>query len=48
MLLGTSVIPNLNDYKVIYIVGGNTYKLLDYICKNNLDIKFKEYLKEAA
>lgn len=45
MLLETSVIPHLNDYKAIYIGGGNTYKLLDYICKNNLDIKCKEYLK---
>ena len=48
MLLETSVIPNLNDYKAIYIGGGNTYKLLDYICKNNLDIKFKEYLKGSG
>lgn len=45
MLLDYDAVPNFFDYKAIYIGGGNTYKLLDYIVKNNLKDKFQDYLK---
>lgn len=48
MLLETDNIPNLEDYKGIYIGGGNTYKLLDYVVKNNLAPKFNEYIKKGG
>jgi len=36
MLLENDQIPNLNEYNSIYLGGGNTYKLLDYIYRNNI------------
>lgn len=35
---------NLNEYKGIFIGGGNTFKLLNEIKKFRFDIKLKEYL----
>lgn len=46
MLLEEDNIPDLSGYKAIYIGGGNTYKLLDYVCKNDLEAKLKEYLNK--
>lgn len=48
MLLENDVIPNFAEYKSIYIGGGNTYKLLNYISKNNLNSKFKEYINNGG
>lgn len=44
MLLEDYKITDLREYKAIYIGGGNTYKLLDYVRKNDLEMKFKDYL----
>lgn len=35
---------NFNDYSLIYIGGGNTYKLLEGIKTNRIDNKLKEYI----
>ena len=48
MLLENDQIPDLMSYNSIYIGGGNTYKLLDYIIKNNLDKKLIDYLKKGG
>lgn len=41
-------ITNLNQYKGIFIGGGNTFKLLNEIKKTNFDIKLKEYLNTGG
>ena len=38
-------INDLNNYKAIFIGGGNTFKLLKEIKESNFDIKLKEYLQ---
>lgn len=48
MILDEDKVPDLSEYKAIYIGGGNTYKLLDYVIKNNLDEKFKAYLDHGG
>ncbi|MGI5846071.1 MAG: Type 1 glutamine amidotransferase-like domain-containing protein [Alphaproteobacteria bacterium] len=35
---------NPDDYNAVFIGGGNTYKLLDFIIKNELDKKLKKYI----
>ena len=37
-------INDLNNYKAIFIGGGNTFKLLKEIKESNFDIKLKDYL----
>jgi len=48
MLLENDDIPNFNNFDSIYIGGGNTYKLLDYIYRKNLDKKLVEYTKNGG
>lgn len=35
---------NLNEFDVMYMLGGNTFYLLDIIRKNNFDNNIKEYI----
>jgi dipeptidase E len=44
MLLENDQIPNLKEYNSIYLGGGNTYKLLDYIYQNNMAEKFANFV----
>ena len=37
-------VVSFDDYDAIYIGGGNTYKLLDYVVKNNLKNEFIKFL----
>ena len=39
---------NSKRYDAIYIGWGNTYKLLDYIINNNLDIELTRYIKDGG
>jgi dipeptidase E len=48
MLLEKDEIPNFDNYDSIYIGGGNTYKLLDYIIKNKLSYKIINYLNNGG
>jgi len=48
MLLENDNIPNFGLYNSIYIGGGNTYKLLDYIYEKNLGEKITEYIKKGG
>jgi dipeptidase E len=48
MLLEEDTIPNLNMYESIYIGGGNTYKLLDFIYNKNLYQKFVDYTRNGG
>ena len=44
MCVDLNEITNLNQYKGIFIGGGNTFKLLNEIKKSNFDVKLKQYL----
>ena len=35
---------NINDFDVMYMLGGNTFYLLDIIRKNNFDIDIKKFI----
>ncbi len=48
MILEKDKIPDLENYNSIYIGGGNTYKLLDYIIRNNVGQKIVEYIKNGG
>jgi dipeptidase E len=48
MLLENDEIPDLNVYDAIYMGGGNTYKLLDYIYKEKLDKKLLDFIKKEG
>ena len=48
MLLENDPIPDFSSYKAIYIGGGNTYKLLDYIATNNLKESFEKFLQNGG
>ena len=48
MLLENDEIPDFNDFHSVYIGGGNTYKLLDYIYRRNIDKKIIEYIKSST
>lgn len=48
MLLEEDLIPNLEVYDSIYMGGGNTFKLLNYIKKSGFDKKIKEYIKNGG
>lgn len=41
-------ITDLNIYNSIYIGGGNTFKLLDYIYDNNLETLLKDYISQGG
>lgn len=45
MLLENDKIPDFGAYDSIYIGGGNTFKLLDYINRNNISKNIIEYSK---
>lgn len=40
-------INDLDQYDAVYIGGGNTYRLLDYILQHKLDIKLKGFLAQG-
>ena len=40
--------PNLNEYKAVFIGGGNTFKLLKEIKDNNFDSVLKEYIDNGG
>ena len=44
MLNESDLIPDLNLFNSIYLGGGNTYKLLEYIINNGLDKKIREFI----
>ena len=44
MLSEETEIPDLAEFKAVYIGGGNTYKLLDYVCRTGLKDKLIAYL----
>lgn len=48
MLLDGDDVPDFDKYDSIYIGGGNTYKLLDYIYKNDIGRKIMEYIKNGG
>ncbi|MDD5376647.1 MAG: Type 1 glutamine amidotransferase-like domain-containing protein [Candidatus Gracilibacteria bacterium] len=39
---------SIEDYDAIYIGGGNTYKLLDFIKRNSLDIRLIKYISQGG
>ncbi len=48
MLLDGDNVPDFDRYDSVYIGGGNTYKLLDYVYKNNIGKKITEYIKNGG
>ncbi len=44
MRLSNDEVPPLEEYEAVYIGGGNTFKLLDYVLSKELDEKLREYL----
>lgn len=40
--------PNLNEYKAVFIGGGNTFKLLKEVKESNFDCALKEYLNNGG
>ncbi len=48
MLLEGDVVPDLQLFNSIYIGGGNTFKLLDYVIRSGLDNKLLTYLKKGG
>lgn len=48
MILENDDIPNLDNYDVIYIGGGDTFKLLDYIIRKDLVSKLKDYINNGG
>lgn len=40
--------PNLNQYKAVFIGGGNTFKLLKEVKENNFDHALNEYLNNGG
>lgn len=48
MLLENDNPPSFENYDSIYVGGGNTYKLLNYIYRKKLDEKIEEYIKNGG
>ncbi len=48
MMLEKDKVPDLGNYDSLYIGGGNTYKLLDYIIKNNIGPKITDFIKDGG
>ena len=48
MLLDGDDVSDFDRYDSVYIGGGNTYKLLDYIYKNDIGRKITEYIKNGG
>lgn len=45
MLLNGEIVPNLASFDAVFIGGGNTYKLLEYLKRVHLDSKLKDFIK---
>lgn len=48
MILKDADVPSLKNFDAVYIGGGNTYKLLNYIYTKELKIKLKEFLESGG
>ena len=48
MILEHDSIPDLKNYDCVYIGGGNTFKLLDFIINKQLDEKILDYLNSGG
>lgn len=48
MLLEKDPMPDFDQFDAIYIGGGNTFKLLDYLVENNLLNKLLDYYKKGG
>jgi dipeptidase E len=48
MLLENNKVPDFNEFGSIYIGGGNTYKLLDFFYRKNINDKLVEYVKNGG
>ncbi|NWF65812.1 MAG: Type 1 glutamine amidotransferase-like domain-containing protein [Chloroflexi bacterium] len=48
MILEDEDVPELADFNAIYIGGGNTFKLLNYIKEKKLDKRLVKYLKNGG
>lgn len=47
MLLENDKIPNFKNYDSIYIGGGNTYKLLDYVYRENIGGEIIDFIQNG-
>lgn len=47
MILMEDEIPDLNQFEAIYIGGGDTFKLLDYVMRKGLGTKLPEYIESG-
>lgn len=41
-------VPELANYKSVYLGGGNTYELLEYVCSTGLDKKLMQYVQAGG
>lgn len=48
MILEEDFVPDLKNYDAVYIGGGNTFKLLNYIIEKSLDSKIKDYIENGG
>lgn len=48
MILEKDKIPDLENYDSVYIGGGNTYKLLDFIIRNNVGQKIVDFIEKGG
>lgn len=48
MILMEDEIPELSQFEAVYIGGGDTFKLLDYVIRKGLDKKLPEYVEAGG
>ncbi|MEK7116602.1 MAG: Type 1 glutamine amidotransferase-like domain-containing protein [Patescibacteria group bacterium] len=48
MILEHDSVPDLKNYECVYIGGGNTFKLLDFIINKQLDKRMLDYLNSGG